>query len=197
MPIPAFTIDGVLPPFVGPNGPGGRAEDMTPYAVSSVELVTTLGTTDHRKAILRGWLQHRAAVRRLGFSGFQWVDGSFVEHDPQREPADIDVVCFMHMPTFVDRAAANLWAQQNHDVLFNRPHIKATYLVDFFLQPLNARPETLVNVTRYWAGLFSHRRKDNIWKGMLQVDLGDVADDQAAAAMLGSGPAQSAAGGAP
>ena len=34
MPVPAFTIDGVLPPFVGPTGPGGASSDMSPYEVT-------------------------------------------------------------------------------------------------------------------------------------------------------------------
>ena len=48
MPIPAFTIDGVLPPYVGPDGPGGAAEDLSPYAVTAMEVVTTLGLTRER-----------------------------------------------------------------------------------------------------------------------------------------------------
>lgn len=35
MPIPGFTIDGVLPPYIGPGGPGGAAEDLSPYTVTS------------------------------------------------------------------------------------------------------------------------------------------------------------------
>ena len=53
MPIPGFTIDGILPPFVGPNGPGGTPEDLSPYAVTAIEVVTTLALTDDRKKILR------------------------------------------------------------------------------------------------------------------------------------------------
>ncbi|WP_430649493.1 DUF6932 family protein, partial [Bradyrhizobium uaiense] len=33
-----------------------------------------------RRSILRGWLLHRKALRAVGFgTGFQWIDGSFVE----------------------------------------------------------------------------------------------------------------------
>jgi hypothetical protein len=76
MPIPPFSIDGVLPPFVG-SGPGGAPQDMSPYAVTALELVSSLAFTEGRKTILRGWLSHRAALRTIGFSrGFQWLDGS-------------------------------------------------------------------------------------------------------------------------
>ncbi|WP_373424748.1 hypothetical protein [Mesorhizobium sp. SARCC-RB16n] len=75
MPIPSFTIDGVLPPYVGPHGPGGAPEDLSPYEVSSVEVVTTFGITDNRRDILRKWLAHRAQLRAAGIvQGFQWLD---------------------------------------------------------------------------------------------------------------------------
>lgn len=96
MPIPAFTIDGVLPPYVGPAGPAGAVEDLSPYTVTAIEVVTTLGFTDEHRAILLGWLRHRAALRAIGFDrGFQWLDGSFVE---QKEPRDLDVVAFLYRP---------------------------------------------------------------------------------------------------
>ena len=78
MPLPAFNIDGILPPFVGPDGPGGAPEDLSPYVVTALEVATSLGTSEGRKTILRGWLLHRAALRAAGFvRGFQWLDGSF------------------------------------------------------------------------------------------------------------------------
>jgi hypothetical protein len=96
MPIPAYTIDGVLPPYVGPAGPGGAAEDMSPYVMTAIEVAATFATTDERKAILRGWLRHRAALRAVGFDrGFQWLDGSFVEN---KNPRDLDVVTFLYRP---------------------------------------------------------------------------------------------------
>jgi hypothetical protein len=99
MPIPAFSIDGVLPPYVGPGGPGGAPQDMTPYVATAVEVVLTLGTTPRRRTILGRWLDHRAALRGLGFQrGFQWLDGSFVE---QKEPNDLDIVTFVFRPATV------------------------------------------------------------------------------------------------
>lgn len=92
MPIPPFTIDGVLPPYVGPSGPGGAFEDLSPYEVSATEVVATLGATQNRQDILRNWLAHRGLLRDAGIQrGFQWLDGSFLE---QKEPNDLDVVSF-------------------------------------------------------------------------------------------------------
>jgi hypothetical protein len=39
MPLPDFNIDGVLPPFVGANGPGGHFEDLSPYKASVLDVV--------------------------------------------------------------------------------------------------------------------------------------------------------------
>jgi hypothetical protein len=47
---------------------------------------------------------------------------------------------------------------------------------------LTTSPEWLVTQTRYWYGLFSHRRGDALWKGMLQLPL--ESDDDAATALL-------------
>jgi len=186
MPIPAFTIDGVIPPYVGPDGPGGTSEDLSPYAVSASEVVATLGTSDQRKIILRGWFRHRAALRAIGFNrGFQWLDGSFVE---EKEPRDLDVVTFIYRPRNVTDSTALARLLRDNIALFGRAQVKESYGLDFFPIDLNGSPEALVSLSRYWLGLFSHRREDDLWKGMLQVRLEDPDDDTAALAMLGPAP---------
>lgn len=182
MPIPSFTIDGVLPPFVGPNGPGGAPEDLSPYAVTATEVVATLATSATRQVILKGWLDHRAALRAIGFDrGFQWLDGSFVE---DKEPRDLDLIAFLYRPPGIHDGNALARLMQANIGLFGRVQVKTTYNLDFFPVDLNGTPEALVSLTRYWLGLFSHRRQDSLWKGMLQVRLEDDADDTAALAML-------------
>ncbi len=194
MPIPTFTIDGILPPYVGSGGPGGHAHDMTPYVVTAMEVVTTLGVTEARKDILRGWLRHREALRAIGFDrGFQWIDGSFVE---DKDPRDLDVVAFLYRPPSIQDPAdlqRLLMANLN---LFDRARVKATYKLDFFPIDLNGSAEALVSQTRYFLGLFSHRRGDDLWKGMLEIRLENVADDAAAIATLAPAPASAAVTGA-
>jgi hypothetical protein len=161
--------------------------------VTAIEVVTTLGNTDERKAILHGWLRHRAALRAAGFErGFQWLDGSFVE---QKDPRDLDVVTFLYRPPGIHSGgdlAKLLHANIN---IFGRAQVKTAYKLDCFPIDLDGSAEALVSLSRYFLGLFSHRRGDDTWKGMLQVRLEDVADDTAAIAALGPDPAALAAGG--
>lgn len=195
MPIPPFTIDGVLPPYVGPDGPGGAFDEMSPYVVTSVEVVATLGTTDDRKTILRGWLDHRAALRAIGFDrGFQWLDGSFVE---DKDPKDVDVVTFLYRPSGVQSSTDLLNLMKSNPSLFVHHQVKTTFRVDFFPIDMNASPEVLVSLTRYFCGLFSHRRVDELWKGMLQVRLEDDTSDAVAFALLIPDPTTSIAGATP
>ncbi len=163
MPIPSFTIDGVLPPYIGPSGPGGSVEDLSPYPATPLEVVTTLGRTDARRAILEGWLRHRAELRAIGFErGFQWLDGSFVE---QKTPKDLDVVTFLYRPPGIVTANQLALLMRANLNLFGRAQVKAAFSLDFFGVDLNGSPEALVNVTRYWLGLFSHRRGDDVLEG--------------------------------
>lgn len=194
MPIPAFTIDDVLPPYVGPDGPGGAAEDMSPYVATALEVVTTLASSPERRQILRGWLNHRADLRAIGFErGFQWLDGSFVEN---KQPRDLDVVSFLYRPQGIRDPQQLLMLMRANGHLFVRNLVKDQYGLDAFPVDLDGSAEALVSSARYFLGLFSHRRGDDLWKGMLQVRLEDVADDAAALVRLGPAPA-SAVGGQP
>ena len=190
MPIPPFTIDGILPPYVGAHGPGGAPQDMTPYAVTALEIAVTLGHTDARREILRGWLHHRERLRAIGYDrGFQWVDGSFVE---QKDPNDIDVVSFFYRPAdILDAAQEQALIMTNID-LFDRAAAKKQFHMDALFVGLHTSPEVVVALTSYYLGLFSHRRGDDLWKGMLKVQL-DPIDDAAALASLEAGAAIGAA----
>ncbi|WP_411962174.1 DUF6932 family protein [Mesorhizobium sp. CA4] len=187
MPIPSFTIDGVLPPYVGPHGPGGAPEDLSPYEVSSVEVVTTFGTTDNRRDILRKWLDHRGQLRAAGIvQGFQWLDGSFLE---AKEPNDLDTVSFIYRPLHALQLANWTRFLAAHQHLIHRGQVKMNFRLDALFVELNGHPETIVEAGRYYMGLFSHRRGDDLWKGMLKVRLENAADDTDAVAILGPAPA--------
>jgi hypothetical protein len=125
-------------------------------------------------------------MRQIGFHrGFQWLDGSFVE---QKNPVDIDIVTFFYRPAHITDLQQLAAIVQGNAPIFQRDLAKVAFKVDEFFVDLNGSPEALVAVSRYYLGLFSHRRDDSIWKGMLQVRLEDAADDAAALQALGPEP---------
>lgn len=178
--IPSWDAQGVLPPF-DPDGP--VSPTRSPYPVPLIDVVLRYATSPERHRILDGFLQFREALNAMGLrQGFQWLDGSFLENIElieNRPPRDIDLVTFYHLPQGVTQRDL---LNQNR-VLFDPTQTKTQYHVDAYFVQLNApQPEPLVRSTAYWYSVWSHRR-DNLWKGYLQVDL-NPADNTAANANL-------------
>lgn len=167
--IPAWTMAGVLPP-IRPQQPG-HSTDRSPYEVGLCELVEQFAFTPERVLILRGFLDYRAALHGIGLaSGFQWMNGSFmqdVENHEIRAPNDVDVVTYFHLPTGDTQASLASKAGQ----LFNNAYVKQTYKVDAYPHVLGgAMDMRQVRQISYWYSMWSHRR-DGLWKGFLQIDL--------------------------
>lgn len=101
-----------------------------------------------------------------------------------RDPNDLDAITFVTDPATPADLAAKLGAKPE---LLTRAHVKVAYSVDHFWVPLGWKPKYLIDQTRYWYGLFSHRR-DREWKGMLVVDLFDKSEDDVARIALGNNP---------
>jgi hypothetical protein len=187
--IPAWTSDGVLPP-INPSRPVDP--QRSPYVVSLTDYVLRFGDTSERRTIIEGFLRYRAALHAAGLlQGFQWLDGSFLEHIERiegRAPRDIDVVTFYRLPPGVTQRqlATALGA------LLDPGFAKVTYHIDGYLVGLGMEPERLVEHSVYWYSVWAHRRSQ-LWKGFVQVDLTD-AEDAAATATLASLASQ---GGAP
>jgi len=179
--IPAWSNAGVLPP-IRPNAPGS-SPDRSPYVVDLAVLFDRFATSPERIAILDGLLRFRADLHVAGItSGFQWLDGSFLEQVEAlegRPPRDMDVVTFFALPQGLDQ----LSLLQRHPKLFDQKHVKTTYKMDAYFivlgQPTN---EWQVRNIAYWYSLWSHRR-DGLWKGFVQVDL-DPSQDGDARAIL-------------
>lgn len=176
MPIPAFTAEGVLPPHTGnPTNP----DEVSPFPCLVSEVCDRFATSAERCRILLGWLELRVLLRQAGFAGaFQWLDGSFLEDIETyagRPPRDMDLLTFFWppRPDFTSQVAAAF------PVLTNHAAVKATYHMDHYPINLSLHPVRTVDLVAYWTGLFSHRR-DGVWKGMVRVELGDQADDDAA-----------------
>jgi hypothetical protein len=180
--IPAFNHSHVLPPFEGERM---TSPHSSPYPVTSSELVQRFAISTQRCIVLNGLLRYRAELRGLGFvQGFQWLDGSFVENIEAREnraPNDIDLVTFAHPLTGMSKTEINKMMAARPE-LFDQERCKKEFHCDTNLVNLTTVPEWLVTQARYWYGLYSHRRGDALWKGMLQLPL--ESDDVVAHEML-------------
>ena len=134
---------------------------------------------------MSGLFAYRQALRDLGFvQGFQWLDGSFVENIEvfaTRAPNDIDVVTFVFKPAGMDVAEVTALMYSRADI-FEPAQARQRFHCESYVVPLDGRPEKLVVRAAYYQGLFSHRRGDNVWKGMLMLPL--QSDDAAATAQL-------------
>ena len=62
--------------------------------------------------------------------------------------------------------------------------MKPIFKCDVQFVDLDTQSENVVNLTRFWFGLFSHRR-GGLWKGLLQVPLAVTQDDADASIMVG------------
>jgi uncharacterized protein DUF6932 len=181
MPIPPFTLDGILPPFLG-RGPGDSPDFMSPHVVSVVDVVIHFATSNRRRDILIDWLRYRQQLRAIGITrGLQWLSGSFVE---DKAPNDLDIVLFIHRPArYRTNSAFMGLVQANYD-LFERFRIKSSYKLDVFPVDLDASAMNVVAATAYWLQLFSHQRITSLWKGILEVEQSDMKDEAALLAGL-------------
>ena len=176
--IPAWTAQGVLPPI---DVESPTSSSRSPYRVSLLDFVVRFGNTGARRTLLRGLLEFRAALHELDLvSGFQWLDGSFledIETVERRQPRDIDLVTFFRLPegqsqTSLEEASA---------ALFDPQAVGRQYGVHaYFVQLNGVEPELVVEQCTYWSSLWSHRRNGQ-WKGYLQVDLAAAGDREAMA----------------
>ena len=192
MPLPSFDLRGLLPPFVGVDA---TTSDRSPYWATMPEMVTSFGTTPHRRQLLRNLIAYRALLAQEGYvHGIQFIDGSFVENVEalaNRNPGDIDLFSVLSAPT---RYLADAAAWQATGLPFwqtevvNRDLNKRRFNLDTYavlLEERQAQPMNLVSDIIYWYGLFSHQRDTFAWKGFAGLAL-DPAADQAALSTLGS-----------
>ncbi|NYE26539.1 DUF6932 family protein [Pigmentiphaga litoralis] len=179
--IPAWNTEGVLPP-VRP-GVAGHHPDRSPYKASLDAFVDAMGTSETRLHIIKGLLAFRRAIHETGIqTGFQWLDGSFTENVEtleSRDPRDVDVVTFFHVPE--GETQASLVAKCPR--LFDHAYVKHTYKVDSYWDVLGLPiREQSVRQICYWYSMWSHRRTGT-WKGFVQVDL-DASQDPFATQQL-------------
>lgn len=175
--IPAWSPQGVLPPI---NSLNATSADRSPYEVTLLDLVMRFATSQARCQILQGFLAYRSELHAMGLQqGLQWIDGSFAEHVEmleQRAPKDVDVVSFVHVPANFNPSPPQL-------LVLDHDQAKLAYLVDAYFVEINLLPpDNLIKQSTYWYSMWSHRR-NQAWKGYLQVDM-SPADDAVAQAWL-------------
>ena len=185
MGIPAFDSNQVIPPHLG--NPAADRSQLSPYPCTVTEFSQHFATSPERRTILRGLLDLRTRLFAAGVIwGFQWLGGSFcedIERSESRPPKDLDVVTVMFPPPGTDLGAI-VAADAS---LTDRNGVKLRHGIDHIYLNAAHNPITTVEMTRYWYGLFSHRR-NNVWKGLLRVELNTAADDAAADVYLRSLP---------
>lgn len=180
MPIPEWNDIGALPPFVGhPTD----ARECSPYPAPLAEVAARFGDSPERRRLLFGLMDYRAELHQAGLvSGFQWVDGSFVEDikwQEDREPRDLDVVTFCRLPD----GQTSKTLEASFPALFTPAKIKRLHSVDariVLMEP--EKLEEVIGLAAYWEGLWGHRR-DGRRKGYLQVDLSRDEDEAARRAL--------------
>lgn len=170
--IPAWNPQGLLPPIDVLNP---TSVERSPYRVVLTDVMVRFATSPQRRQILRGWLGYRAALHGMGLTdGFQWLDGSFLEQVEtleNRPPQDMDVVTFLNPP-------AGFAPTQQQIATLDNQAAKQAFRVDSYFVDLNLPANELVERSAYWYSMWSHRR-NQAWKGYLEVDLNPAYDQQA------------------
>ena len=120
------------------------------------------------------------------------MNGSFVTDIMQianREPHDIDVVTFFHLP---DGYTDEMDVRNQSPEIFDRGRNRDQYRVDAIFVGLESfEIHSLAHLFAYWNGLWSHTRQEETgiaqWKGYLELDLSDQ-DDAVARIALSRAP---------
>lgn len=173
--IPSWNALGLIPPI---NAESPTDSNRSPYTVSLKDLIIHFATSPERRDILQGFLNYRRALHEMGLdSGFQWLDGSFMENVEaleNRPPNDMDVVSFLNIP--------KNFAPSTEDLLIFNPVIaKERFKVDAYTVEMNLMPpEQVISRSAYWYSMWSHRR-NQAWKGFLKIDLNPSEDAEATA----------------
>jgi len=119
----------------------GNSSDRSPYLIDLSSFIGRFATSPQRLKILDGLLRFRADLYRADIvSGFQWLDGSFLEQIEvleNRAPRDLDVVNFLDL-TKMDQSAL----VQQHQALFDNKQVKEVYALDTYLVQIGGALES-------------------------------------------------------
>jgi hypothetical protein len=165
--IPNFDHNHVIPPHLGDPT---LSNHLSPYNCSTLQLCQRFATSLERIEILKGLLNFRERMRQEGItSGFQWLDGSFIENievKENRAPRDLDLVTFFGGLTLEQQ---NVW-RETFPEFINSQLAKEVFKLDHYFVDYCFRPDVTVEYSRYWIQLFTHNRA-GVWKGILRLEL--------------------------
>jgi hypothetical protein len=179
--LPAWNNAGILPP-IKPGEPG-HSPYRSPYEVDLIAFIDVFSLSPDRIKILDGFLRFREALQRLGLtSGFQWLDGSFLENIEtleNRSPGDMDVVTFFYLP----QGESQRYLYAKAPDLFDRQYLRETYNIDGYYKQLGgAFDVNNIKYISYWYSMWAHRR-NGLWKGFVQIDLSQPTEASAKAVL--------------
>lgn len=172
----------MLPPYVGATAANPTV--VSPYRTTPMGLVDRFAVSPERVALLQGFFAFRESLRSKGIvSGFQWIDGSFVEDiegTQSRSPGDIDVITLLKRPGSIQTEADwDAFVLSLSGTLISPAYTKSQFGCDAYYVDLSISPEDLIAQANYWFGLFSHQRVTRRWKGLVEVGLDDNDADAA------------------
>jgi hypothetical protein len=174
--LPDWNSYGIIPPF---NSAQPTGADRSPYVITFSDFVLRFTSSLERIEILKGLAEYRRELYSIGIvSGFQWVDGSFlehVEHIRQTPPNDIDVTTFFYMGVLEEKRVLEKGIVQRNPELFDNQNLKQKYHVDGYCVNLDYQnyEESIFSIKQccYWYSLWSHQRGSFRWKGFVQISL--------------------------
>jgi len=171
VPLNLYSMRGVVPHHLEdwPERPV-----MPPYPISLAEFARRFTYTAQRICLFQGFLEIRKSLKLRGISGFQWVNGSFVQSEAiyGRDPEDIDILTWV-----------NCDSVEQFEELINGIDCEAmerdNYCHVFFAPAVDG--QILWRDGAYWLWLFGHTNtfkvideKDRgLAKGFYKVDLAD------------------------
>ena len=133
---------------------------ITTHALKKVA-VDAFPTDVRRHLLFSKFLAWRDDLRKLGFSGKVWLDGSFMTE--KVAPDDIDLIFW------TPQTSKTLSPQEKIIVksLFDRANCRATFNLDLYCEsPL---PNQLLHRQAYWRGLFGFAHDGQTAKGIAEV----------------------------
>lgn len=161
---------GFLEPFLGEDATVPEIlAPRSPYPMGLEDLVDLFGWSPRRRDMIRSFLAYRRQIKALGLTrGFQWLDGSFLEHceiSRNAEPNDLDVVTWIP----VSNQAEFLKIQQT---MPDHEQVKASMRLDTYFAPCTQEGWLEPQSACYWFGLLGHTRQGR-WKGIVLLDLAE------------------------